>query len=152
MTTYLPHKFTTAEEFLDYTHGGNATVTLTSLKTDKYFTYTLTRSPWSCPGETSYFVWYMGKNKKRSYVGMINPKRYFRFTKRSMPRYYITSAAFVWIWRFITNMKRLPTTAALYRFNECGRCGKKLTTPESIKKGFGPCCIKLLGKEKENGG
>ena len=28
----------------------------------------------------------------------------------------------------------------------CGRCGMKLTTPESVQRGFGPECIGLVGR------
>jgi hypothetical protein len=27
----------------------------------------------------------------------------------------------------------------------CGRCGRKLTVPESIESGFGPECASILG-------
>lgn len=28
---------------------------------------------------------------------------------------------------------------------KCGRCARRLTTPESVQLGFGPECAKLLG-------
>jgi hypothetical protein len=31
---------------------------------------------------------------------------------------------------------------------KCGRCGKKLTTPESIERGFGPECIKAVNQDR----
>lgn len=33
----------------------------------------------------------------------------------------------------------------IYHVGRCGRCGKKLTTPESILTGLGPTCSKNLG-------
>lgn len=33
----------------------------------------------------------------------------------------------------------------VYHVGKCGRCGKKLTTPESILTGLGPTCCKHLG-------
>jgi hypothetical protein len=33
----------------------------------------------------------------------------------------------------------------VYHKGQCGRCGRELTVPESIKSGFGPECIKYVG-------
>ena len=48
---------------------------------------------------------------------------------------------------YINCLKRAPekaSQATFYHEGRCGRCGRTLTTPESIKAGFGPECIKHI--------
>lgn len=45
--------------------------------------------------------------------------------------------AFAWLWR---NADDLPAPAEFYHEGRCGKCGRKLTVPESIKSGIGPVC------------
>jgi hypothetical protein len=33
----------------------------------------------------------------------------------------------------------------IWHEGRCGRCGRKLTVPESIHNGYGPECIHLIG-------
>lgn len=42
--------------------------------------------------------------------------------------------------------KSLDSFIEVYHEGKCGRCGRKLTTPDSILSGFGPECIKLINK------
>ena len=37
----------------------------------------------------------------------------------------------------------LYPTVKVFHSGKCGKCGKKLTTPESIKSGLGPYCSKV---------
>jgi len=48
--------------------------------------------------------------------------------------------AFRHIWR-----EREPAEGEILHSNKCGRCGRSLTTPESIKSGIGPECSKKVG-------
>jgi hypothetical protein len=46
-------------------------------------------------------------------------------------------------WFFGSYLKNPTTfpTIKIFHSGKCGRCGKKLTTPDSIKSGLGPYCI-----------
>lgn len=44
--------------------------------------------------------------------------------------------AFGWIWRHRAD----PTPVELHHEGRCGKCGRALTTPESIESGIGPVC------------
>jgi len=44
----------------------------------------------------------------------------------------------------IGNNKELPETCLFYPSAYCGRCGRLLTTPDSITRGIGPECIKQI--------
>jgi hypothetical protein len=38
----------------------------------------------------------------------------------------------------------LPESVEFFHEGRCGKCGRKLTTPESVTAGFGPECIKTI--------
>jgi len=42
--------------------------------------------------------------------------------------------------------KNLPEFVEFWHEGVCGKCGRKLTVPESIESGFGPECIKRVRK------
>lgn len=39
---------------------------------------------------------------------------------------------------------KIPEALKIYHSCRCGRCGRTLTTPESIQRGIGPECITML--------
>ena len=47
--------------------------------------------------------------------------------------------AFEWLWARLQNPEPMATVK-VYHEGKCGRCGRKLTVPESILSGFGPEC------------
>ena len=49
--------------------------------------------------------------------------------------------AFGWVWNHIN---ALPDCIEVWHEGHCGRCGRKLTVPESIASGIGPECIKRV--------
>jgi hypothetical protein len=48
---------------------------------------------------------------------------------------------FARLWRAIPTMKEWPPKTAVWHEGVCGRCGAKLTNPDSIKQGLGPICL-----------
>lgn len=40
--------------------------------------------------------------------------------------------------------KGLPENIKMYHEGRCGRCGRKLTVPESVESGYGPECIQIV--------
>jgi len=49
--------------------------------------------------------------------------------------------AFKWVFKHRDNV---PETVEIYHVGKCSSCGKKLTTPTSIKNGLGPVCLKKI--------
>jgi len=49
--------------------------------------------------------------------------------------------AFDWFWRHMAQGDDVSTLVEVHHEGRCGRCGRALTVPESIKSGFGPECI-----------
>jgi hypothetical protein len=60
-------------------------------------------------------------------------------------------AIFNWTWSRLLS-GRLPVTVEICHEGSCGRCGRRLTDPQSIERGFGPECAKVLGKGKKSNG
>ena len=52
--------------------------------------------------------------------------------------------AFSWVHARLSSNMNLPESVVIHHENRCGRCGKRLTVPESIESGYGPECIKLM--------
>lgn len=48
---------------------------------------------------------------------------------------------FKWAWEYLD---QLPDFMEIWHEGKCGRCGRKLTVPESIESGFGPECINMV--------
>ena len=46
---------------------------------------------------------------------------------------------------FLTTKAALPKTVEVWHEGICGRCGRKLTVPESVERGLGPECAGLVG-------
>ena len=45
-----------------------------------------------------------------------------------------------WFFNSFLKNPNVYTTIKVYHSGKCGRCGKKLTTPESVESGLGPYC------------
>ena len=90
-----------------------------------------------------------GQNNESDYryLGQIL-NGYFSLTKKSRdsglsettPSY----KAFQWAFSGLFAGK-MPEGLEVIHCGKCARCGRKLTDPESVKNGFGPECIQLVG-------
>lgn len=130
----------------DFITGGNATITLRSKNTGTYFTYNIKKSDKS---DELYFVHLLrGPDNENdySYVGCyysdtsyFHPCRTWKSeNKTTWPKSMLA------INYFFDRMHNLPDTLEVYHEGKCARCGKKLTTPESITLGFGPECRRYM--------
>lgn len=51
------------------------------------------------------------------------------------------------IWQVAEGRYRLPAGYTIQHVGKCGRCGRALTTPESLDTGFGEECASIVGVE-----
>lgn len=140
-------KFNDAASALAFTKGGNATVTARSVKTGTRFTFKV-----ACPKDRATgkrqdtdkrFVSVMTGSDNESdytYIGMIGEDGKFTATRATSPTLGKQFTAFEWVWKHLNDGK-LSAALELWHEGRCGRCGRKLTVPESIESGFGPECI-----------
>lgn len=141
-------RFTTAATAIAYIQGGNATVTLRSAKTSTRFTYKVAEKD-TDDGKHLLFVGLLrGADNESDYqfLGTIFPSGEFRHGKRSRIGMDAPSArAWAWAWEHLRH-NELPQQLEVWHEGSCGRCGRKLTVPESVESGFGPECRARMGR------
>jgi hypothetical protein len=132
---------------LTFILGGKAFVTLVSLKSGNRYTYKIEQADKRNPTDTD--TWFvsllMGPDNwaNYKYIGMIKNNQ-FRWTGKSK----VTQDAPSLVgFQFVFESLQADTMCGFEVWHEgkCGRCGKKLTVPESIASGFGPDCIQMMG-------
>lgn len=133
-----------ANEIIDldtFMHAGKALFTVQNKETKNRFTYKVIKDRKS--KFDRWWVRVLAQHKQWVYLGCIKngtfvatPASFKRTTDQSF-------IAFKFIFKYrksITNSKKL----VVYHEGRCGRCGLRLTVPESIESGFGPECIKSI--------
>mgnify|MGYP000493996543 CR=1 FL=1 len=137
---------TTAADVTRFMSAGNATITLESQATGKHFTFRIKKAKDSPktfvqvltgPSNEENFT-YLGMLLPNSFEGLFITKR-SKFNRSSPP-----AAAFMFMCRGLSKGS-IPDKLQVYHEGRCGRCGRKLTVPESITSGYGPECIDKVG-------
>lgn len=129
-----------------FVFSGNSTFTIESPKTGTRFTYQVRKAPKCKKNSPVYFVRVLtGADNERdySYIGIVTSGQFMRTAKSRLSPDAPSLKAFKWFVAHAIN-KTIPKELAVYHEGRCGRCGRKLTVPESIKSGFGPDCINKL--------
>jgi hypothetical protein len=122
---------------VEFVTAGKAVFTILNEKTGRRFTYRVKKHKKS----PIYFVSVLSgpdNTSNYSYIGTIFNEEDFRLTRNSKAGPEAPSViAFTW---FMRHIRRLPPALKVYHENRCARCGRALTTPESVQRGFGPEC------------
>lgn len=95
------------------------------------------------PGPSHFVSVLTGPDNSRSYeyLGCIYGRRAYAHGRKSRVATDAPSAvAFAWVWRRLSAGQAHPELA-VYHEGRCGRCGRRLTTPESVATGLGPVCV-----------
>jgi hypothetical protein len=81
-----------------------------------------------------------------SYIGMYNPSdKSIRLTAKSKVNDDSTAVKVIrWAIKMVNEKKELPEGYSIQHEGKCCRCGRTLTTPESIERGIGPECSNML--------
>lgn len=138
--------FTSIESAREFALAGNAILTISSLKTGNRFTYRVrqaTDKETKAPIADMYFVSLLnGPDNENDYcyLGMVRNGR-FTLTKASKGG---ETAPSVVAFKFFMSTPILHPQMEIRHEGFCGRCGRKLTVPESIDAGIGPECIKMM--------
>jgi hypothetical protein len=137
---------TLVENAKEFVFGGNAIFTLHSKNTDRHFTYKIKRSK---DKEELYFIYLLrgpDNTTDYTYIGCYyTDNNYFHVANdwrcqnvRNWPR---SMQALKY---FLDNIDNLNPLCEVFHEGKCCRCGRRLTTPESIKKGVGPECMRRI--------
>ena len=123
----------------NYVLAGDATVTIRSTTTGNRYTFKVQKCESTRPGEWP--IWFVrvlnGSDNTGDYMylGTIFPDG-FRLTRKSSAGADAPSViAFTWLSRHWEDAR-----VEVWHEGVCGRCGRKLTVPESIETGLGPVC------------
>lgn len=128
---------------------GNSTLTVVSKKSNKHLTFKALKAK---KGSVKpFFVSVLtGSDNEHSYEYIGNfweNEKHLSFVKSKKTRISedaVSLKTIKWIVNMINNDKELTEQCTIYRDNRCGRCGRKLTNPQSIVTGIGPECQKKI--------
>lgn len=124
---------------------GDAHVTFQSRRTGTRFTYRvrLAEARSRRPGDDRappHFVSVLTGPDEYSYLGCIfDGLRYSHGVKSRIAKDAPSAVAFDWVWRTLSGGRMHPELGVWHE-GRCGKCGRRLTTPESIASGLGPVC------------
>lgn len=122
---------------------GNAHVTFQSRRTGTRFTYRVRAAKARDGAAPVHFVAVLtgpDNGGNYDYLGFIRGGSYIYGGRQSRIASNAPSAvAFSWVWRHLSGGDMHPELA-VYHEGRCGRCNRRLTTPESVARGLGETC------------
>lgn len=134
------------ETIKQFITAGKAIFTLRNESTGNRFTFKVTKFQPEDGKPAMHFVKVLtgsDNNSSYTFIGTIFNDGVYKHSKRSPITPDAQSVkAFEW---FVQHVEKLPAVVKVYHEGRCGRCGRRLTVPESILSGFGPECISLVG-------
>lgn len=118
----------------DFMNAGNAIFTIVSKKSACRFTYKLEHR-----GNNFYLKVLTGPTRW-SAAGMIDKNGQYRhWSKSILSDKSVSVKAFLWVYNRAKH--RIPSPEIeFYHSGNCAKCGCRLTTPDSLRKGLGPKC------------
>jgi len=136
-------QITSPSAAMQYILAGKSFITLVSLTSGNRYTYKIERNP---NDTDAYFVSLLNGPDNWSnyqYIGLI---RNGSFARTAKSRVSADAPSFI---GFDYCFKQLSSGTIngfeVWHEGKCGRCGRKLTVPESIASGFGPECLGMVG-------
>ena len=130
------------ENIREFVLAGNSLFTLQSGNTNKHYTYRIVRCK---DKENLYFVNRLSNTDNEAdyqYIGSFYDDndyfyptaKYRKLDRLSWPTSLRTIAY------FLDKLDDMPDNLYVFHHGRCARCGRLLTTPESIQRGLGPEC------------
>lgn len=137
-------------ELLRFVVAGKATFTIKNNRSGRRFTYKVSAKKYKKEDkvqEPIFYVKLLTGPRRFSYMGMIAQGTFRKTTANTtIPKEAHSFIAFSWFWNEgVSKGKVPPPFVQVWHEGKCGRCGRPLTVPESIKSGYGPCCSIILG-------
>lgn len=134
----------------NFIFAGNATFTVLNETSGNRFTFRIRKAGWGTPTfDEKTGIFYISvltgcdNNSSYTYLGTFfgGTNQVYRHSHKSKIESSSTSNKVMeWFFtKYINSPEKFPTIK-VFHSGKCGRCGKKLTTPESIESGLGPKC------------
>jgi hypothetical protein len=129
-------------ESINFILAGNSVFTILNPKTGNRFTYRVKYLKSSKKDNPVYFVRVLTDSSYK-FIGSIfrNKFRWSQKSELSNDEKSVVSFQYVFD-RLLEN--RLQSSVEIWHEGMCGRCGRRLTVPESIEYGLGPDCLKMM--------
>lgn len=146
-----PSKLQDARSALTFLLAGNAYATFVSHATGTRFTYRISlpktrRDPKVAPPHFVAVLTGPDNSESYTYIGCIPASNLFHYSRKSSVAGDAPSVkAFEWVWRRLA-AGHVPETVDIMHAGRCGRCGRRLTVPESLETGLGPECAQKGAK------
>lgn len=138
-----PHQIQSFDDVGRFVYAGNAIFTLRSAKTGNRFTYKVTAKK---GGDISFVGLLTGPNNDRdySYLGLLSHDTGDRLMgvgkgKSCASPDAPSAKAFQYLLDYLWK-RNDGKSLEIWHEGRCGRCGRKLTVPESVAAGLGPEC------------
>lgn len=131
-------QITDAAAALSYITAGRATVTLVSRKTSARYTYSVKAAK---DGGAHFVSLLSGADNTGdyTYLGLLRGGEIRTTAKSAVSADAPSYRAIAWALRQLAHGS-VPEQLEIWHEGKCGRCGRKLTVPESIASGLGPTC------------
>jgi hypothetical protein len=126
------------DKALDFILAGNAIFTVKNVETDNRFTFKVTKHK----VDDIYFVKVLTNPDTFEFIGTIRKNSDFKHSMKSRIK---NDAKSVLVIDYIIKKlykNELPNIIEIWHEGKCGRCGRRLTVPDSIESGMGPECSK----------
>lgn len=131
------------EKALSFILAGNCTFTAKNSETSNRFTYKVKKHKVDN-------VWFVSLLTGADYTffGIINAdSKFFHSKKSTIANDSKSTITFNYILTHLIS-NTLSPLVEIWHEGTCGRCGRKLTVPESIETGLGPECVNTVNKTK----
>lgn len=123
---------------------GNAYFTIVNPDKGTRYTYRVSQKENPDGSKSPHFVGVLSGSDNvhhYRYLGVIFDGKNYRRTSKSKIGVNAPSAlAFNWLWKVLNIESPAINRIEFWHEGRCGRCGRKLTVPESIETGIGPVC------------
>ncbi len=143
MTNEIGRGLLIGQAIREFVTAGNATFTIQNPETGNRYTFKLRQKTNENGSKTPLFVSLLNGPDNEGdfcYIGFIRGDRFVHGGRKARAGANSPSVkAFAWFWNHIGD----PSPAEVFHEGRCGRCGRKLTVPESVERGLGPECAKL---------
>lgn len=138
-------RFTSGEAFAKFVFAGNATFTIRSGATGTRYTFRVRR--FKARGDTPSTNFAVNlltgpdNGSSYEYIGWVAPGRDFKPAK-GVSLEAKSTLAVAWVFQFLARERFdvVEGQTEIWHAGTCGRCGRMLTTPESVDSGLGPDC------------
>jgi hypothetical protein len=132
----------------NFIFAGNSIFTIKNTETQRHFTFKVYNPNKKIEKKDIFFVSVLtgtDNNSDYSYFGYIKDNRYYHAKPNKTK--ISESAQSVLVFKYlINNVENLDKRVDFYHEGKCGRCGRKLTNPDSLENGIGPECSSIIEK------